>query len=209
MIAALYVQKGGCYFGLPHVDPWDEARDARKYAGPWPVVAHPPCQRWGRLGLVNFARYGGDHNRPGNDGGCFAAALDAVNTWGGVLEHPAGSYAWAAFDILAPSGFGWNKSGSGWVCKVCQSIYGHRAKKLTWLYYRGSELPPVLSWRRKAGTHQVGHADARRPGRNKPSLSSNDASATPIPFRDLLISLAESVGMPVCGRAILAAEKAA
>jgi len=23
MIAALYVQKGGCYFGLDDVDPWD------------------------------------------------------------------------------------------------------------------------------------------------------------------------------------------
>lgn len=49
MIAALYVETDGAYFGLPGVDPWDEARDARKYAGPHPVVAHPPCQRWGKL----------------------------------------------------------------------------------------------------------------------------------------------------------------
>ena len=28
-IAALYVQKNGCYFGLPDVDPWDEERDAQ------------------------------------------------------------------------------------------------------------------------------------------------------------------------------------
>jgi hypothetical protein len=49
MIAALYVETDGAYFGLPGVDPWDEARDARKYAGPHPVVAHPPCQRWGRF----------------------------------------------------------------------------------------------------------------------------------------------------------------
>jgi len=25
-IAALYVESGGCYFGLPHVDPWDQQR---------------------------------------------------------------------------------------------------------------------------------------------------------------------------------------
>ena len=43
MVAALYVQRGGAYFGLPDVDPWDEERDARLYPGPHPVVAHPPC----------------------------------------------------------------------------------------------------------------------------------------------------------------------
>lgn len=35
MIAALFVQKGGVYWDLPGVDPWDEERDARLYAGPW------------------------------------------------------------------------------------------------------------------------------------------------------------------------------
>jgi hypothetical protein len=42
MIAALFVQTGGAYFGIEDVDPWDEPRDARKYFGPHPVVAHPP-----------------------------------------------------------------------------------------------------------------------------------------------------------------------
>lgn len=91
MIAALYVETAGAYFGLPDVDPWDEARDARRYAGPWPVVAHPPCQRWGRF-------WHGSTRKPhqyelGDDGGCFAAAFDAVKRWGGVLEHPAHSRA--------------------------------------------------------------------------------------------------------------------
>ena len=78
-IAALYVETGGCYFGLPDVDPWDEARDARLYAGPHPVVAHPPCGRWCQMAPVNQARYG---QRIGDDGGCFQAALDAVRTLG-------------------------------------------------------------------------------------------------------------------------------
>ena len=109
MIAALYVETDGSYFGLPSVDPWDEARDARKYAGPWPVVAHPPCQRWGAMANVNFARWGGEHNRPGNDGGCFAAALKAVRCWGGVLEHPAQSRAWDRYGLTKPSGRGWQR----------------------------------------------------------------------------------------------------
>jgi hypothetical protein len=77
---------GGVYFGLPDVDPWDEARDARLYAGPWPVVAHPPCSRWCQYAGLVQARYG---YRKGDDGGTFEAALGAVRTWGGVLEHPA------------------------------------------------------------------------------------------------------------------------
>lgn len=49
MVAALYVEPKGCYVGVPGVDPWDETRDDRKYSGPHPVVAHPPCQRWGKF----------------------------------------------------------------------------------------------------------------------------------------------------------------
>ena len=43
-VAALFVEKGGCYYGLNGVDPWPAGRDARLYNGPHPVVAHPPCQ---------------------------------------------------------------------------------------------------------------------------------------------------------------------
>ena len=48
-IAALYVATGGPYFNLEGVRPYDEEEDARLYAGPHPVVAHPPCQRYGRF----------------------------------------------------------------------------------------------------------------------------------------------------------------
>ena len=88
MIAALYVQRDGCYYGIPDVDPWDEERDARLYAGPHPVVAHPPCERWGRY--WNGGPSARVPRKLGDDSGCFAAALASVRKWGGVLEHPDG-----------------------------------------------------------------------------------------------------------------------
>jgi hypothetical protein len=193
MIAALYVETDGSYFNLPGVDPWDEARDARQYAGPWPVVAHPPCQRWGAMANVNFARWGGDHNRPGNDGGCFAAALSSVRSFGGVLEHPSASRAWAAHGLAKPPKMGWQFcADGGWVCEVWQSAYGHRANKATWLYYSGQFPPPNLDWSRPIGTHQIGFHDQRGKDRNKPTLGRREAAATPEPFRDLLINIARS-----------------
>jgi hypothetical protein len=199
MIAALYVQTGGAYYDLPGVDPWDEARDARAYAGPHPVVAHPPCCRWSSMAAPNYARYGHEHLRPGNDGGCFAAALDVIRVYGGVLEHPAFSRAWPAFGLTRPYGVGWCyqpdtsfRSGRGGyhVCEVWQSAYGHRARKRTWLLYAGARAPAELRWERGAGTHQIGYPDKRGKARNKPTLSRREASATPVGFRDALISLA-------------------
>lgn len=188
-VAALYVQTNGCYYGLDGVDPWDVTRDARLYAGQWPVVAHPPCQLWVNLAHVNFKRYGGEHNRPGNDGGCFVAALSAVRRFGGVLEHPAFSNAWAAHRLPKPRGIGWTQHGNEWVCEVWQSAYGHRARKRTWLYYVGAK-PADLIWSRKPGTHQCGWFD-----RIKPTLSKKDAMATPPAFRDALLELARGPRM--------------
>jgi len=191
VIAALFVETGGVYFGLPDVDPWDEARDARKYAGPWPVVAHPPCQLWTNFAALNFKRYGGEHNRPGNDGGCFASALASVRKWGGVLEHPAYSKAWKAHGLPTPIAGKWTHDGtcSIWTCEVWQSAYGHKARKRTWLAASGNgraiSCPRGLNWSRKPGTHQVGWFD-----RIKPTLSKKEASATPPAFRDLLLDIA-------------------
>lgn len=145
-VAALYVLRDGVYSGRPDVEVWDATRDARTYAGPWPVVAHPPCERWGRYW------HGGPSARvrrvKGDDGGCFAAALAAVRQWGGVLEHPEASSAWAAFGLNAPprSG-GWVNADflGGWTCCVEQGHYGHRARKATWLYMVGTAAPE-LRW---------------------------------------------------------------
>jgi hypothetical protein len=194
MIAALYVAKGGCYFGLPDVDPWDEARDARKYAGPWPVVAHPPCARWCRLAGLVQSRYG---IKKHEDGGCFAAALAAVRKWGGVLEHPAYSDAWAHFGLPAPNPSGGWQRGicGGWSCQVEQGHYGHRAPKPTWLYAYGASVLPDFIWGESDAEMGLNtwYPSARSdPAKRRKEVSKRERSATPPAFRDLLLSIART-----------------
>lgn len=193
-IAALFVEDGGAYFGVNGIDPWPAALDARNYPGPYPVIAHPPCEKWGAMAKVNFVRWGGEHNQPGNDGGCFSFALDAVRRHGGVLEHPAKTRAWAEFGIPKPSSIGWQRVFDGWVCEVWQSAYGHLANKATWLFYVGS-LPNQLRWERPIGTYQIGFTDQRGKARNKPTLSRKMSRVTPTAFRDELIQLVKNINI--------------
>lgn len=204
MIAALFIEMGGCYSDLPGVDPWDESRDARRYDGPHPVVAHPPCQRWGRF-------WHGSTRKPhqfrlGDDNGCFASALAAVRKYGGVLEHVADSHAWKFFGLAAPprSG-GWHRSDNhnGFSCYVEQGHYGHLSRKPTWLYANMVSLPDLMWGRLPQRLHPValeryGYEKARRigmmamvGGKDKTKIR----NATPLQFRDLLISIARSASL--------------
>lgn len=201
MIAALYVETGGVYCGLDDVDPWDAQRDARTYAGPHPVVAHPPCKRWGRYW------HGGpsakERMKLGDDGGCFAAALWAVRTFGGVIEHPEASHAWRWHGLITPPRWGhWVRAGDaygGWTCCVEQGHYGHRARKATWLYSVGCELPS-LRWGRSEGerldagfhTAEERAAARDRSERDAGRLTDYERRATPLAFRDVLLDMARS-----------------
>jgi hypothetical protein len=208
MIAALFVESDGAYFGLPDVDPWDEARDARKYAGPHPVVAHPPCQRWGRF-------WHGSPSNPhqfekGADGGCFESAFWTVTKFGGVIEHPADSHAWAEFGIPKPPRTGgWIGAGIGygmplaWTCCVHQGHYGNIAAKPTWLYVSGvkCENLPSLRWGKveqrlnPVVLARHGYAKARRQGMVS-MIGGKDKTrirnATTPEFRDVLLSIART-----------------
>lgn len=213
-VAALYVDPKGPYVGELGVEAWALPMDARTYAGPHPVVAHPPCQRWGRLwwsAKVAARKFGGDESKApglGEDGGCFAAALRAVETFGGVLEHPEASLAWKHFDLERPKfGEGWRECWrttartpwsdfSGWVCSVDQGRYGHRARKRTWLLYVGRHAPPELDWGVAKTTAFVcsgpdGYrTSAFRAAKGVELMGKLERRLTPPRFKDVLLGLA-------------------
>ncbi|HSR79076.1 MAG TPA: hypothetical protein VLN57_21060 [Xanthobacteraceae bacterium] len=189
MIAALFVQRDGVYFGIPDVDPWDEERDARLYAGPFPVVAHPPCARWCRLAALVESTGGA---KRGDDGGCFAAALASVRAWGGVLEHPAWSEAWPAFGLTKPRARGWQRTmDGGFVASVDQGAYGHLAPKATWLYAFGVAVTPLRTSRPKA---RMVVTTSRRQRGHMPEMPKSQRSRTPLEFRDVLLDMARAAG---------------
>lgn len=204
-IAALFVETDGLYFHFDQVDPWDIDRDARQYAGPHPVVAHPPCQRWGRF-------WHGSTRKPhqfklGDDGGCFEAALRAVRTWGGVLEHPCDSHAWKYFGLMPPKRHkGWQPAGDGigHTCYVEQGHYGHMSRKPTWLYAAHVTLPE-LNWTKGAqrlhpvALERYGYEKARRIGMTA-MVGGKDKTkirnATPHAFASVLMGIARSTKVP-------------
>jgi len=182
MFAALYVHEHGAYADLD-ADLWPAARDARLYRGSLPVVAHPPCETWCQLAPLVRHNIG---REIGDDGGTFAAALDAVRRFGGVLEHPAYSYAWSRFGLPRPIRGGWTRSldDPGWTTEVSQGAYGHPARKRTWLYVVGAE-PPPLDWSEPPASRCIGGKYSGR-GRVRGVL----ANATPPDFARTLAAIA-------------------
>lgn len=187
MIAALYIDPRGPYPGMPGVDAWPEARDARLYDGPHPVVAHPPCGPWGRL------RHLSKHDDPA----LALRAVDQVRRWGGVLEHPRFSKLWEACALPKPGGpvdaFG------GYTIEVSQCEWGHPARKWTWLYLVGvpreAITPPPFPEREP--THWISGGRGRTGTTPVPPgikvCSAEQRRRTPPAFAEWLVHLARNV----------------
>jgi hypothetical protein len=191
-VAALYVDPRGPYFGMQGVDPWDVERDARTYAGPHPVVAHPPCGPWGRL---RHLYRGAEHD-------CAPAAVAAVRRWGGVLEHPARSTLWSHARLPGPGEL--PDEFSGFTVEVDQCAWGHVARKRTRLYLVGVDRALVESTLRTGGTptHWASgsRANPDRPSSRRGSpvppgikvCSAQQRRRTPPLFARWLVDLAQS-----------------
>ncbi len=154
MVAVLFARADSVYKTLVGADVYDIERNAKTWTGGCAVVAHPPCRAWGRLRYFAKPRKG--------ERGLAIWAVRQVRTWGGVLEHPAGSRLWLKAGLPLP---GSRDRFGGWTLPVHQHWWGHRAEKATWLYIVGCEpvdlpaMPLVLG----EPTHVVQSSKSGRP----------------------------------------------
>jgi len=133
-------------------------------------------------------------------------AVRMVQTWGGVLEHPAGSTLWQVAGlpqlqtnrIKYGSSEALNKtavgSATGWTLAVEQHWWGHPARKHTWLYIVGLApgWEPPIPYSLDLPTAVV---SSKLPGR-KELHSTKAREHTPEAFARWLIELASRCQAP-------------
>jgi hypothetical protein len=187
-VAVLYADPKGPYPRLP-VDVWDVSRDARTYAGPFPVVAHPPCGPWGQLRRLYKGGEGGAD--------CGPLAVDCVRRWGGVLEHPRGSLLFTHCGMPRPGDPPDEWGGRTYALE--QVSWGHACRKPTWIYVVGVSPETVLAGIRTGGepTHQIwGQRGSTRHRADLLGANAGMRRRTPPAFADWLVSLAAQAVVP-------------
>jgi hypothetical protein len=190
-ISVLFARKDSVYKSLDcDLDVWDIDRDARKWSGGNPLVAHPPCRSWGRL------RHMANPRDDEKDLARLAVLLVRQN--GGVLEHPARSLLWQDQQLPAP---GQHDHWGGWTLPISQKWFGHRAEKLTYLYIVGIDSQEIPSIPLILGDAPfiVGTPGRRRDGSRlkngdqgyRPEISKAEREKTPQELAIWLVELAQ------------------
>lgn len=182
-VVVLFARADSIYKGMPGLDVWDMERDARKFRGAGPVVAHPPCRAWGCLRAMA---------KPRPDEKELALyAVNQVRLNGGVLEHPAGSTLWPVAKLPEP---GERDAWGGFTMVVPQFWWGHQANKGTRLYICGcgpGDVPPVpLVLGEAPLTMSSTRKELVAAGLQKKELLKKDREKTPPAFAAWLVELA-------------------
>ena len=125
-IAILYAREDSIYKRIEGCEVFDIQRDARKFMGGMPVIAHPPCRAWSAL--AHMAK-----PRP-DEKDLARHAVKMVRENGGVLEHPISSRLWADQSLPEP---GYRDEWGGFTVILPQFWLGHRAEKGTRFYIVG------------------------------------------------------------------------
>jgi len=182
-VTILFARKDSIYKTLTGVDVYDIERDALKYNGGNPIVAHPPCRTWGRYSHWATRAEPGEHELA-------PWTVDKIRKNGGVLEHPCASKLWYDYDLPKP---GWKDKFGGWTLQVYQWWWGHPCEKNTWLYICGvnSKCIPGLPFKLGHPDYVIGYS--RKNSYGKIELSKSKRDVTPILFAKWLVDLARKV----------------
>lgn len=185
-VAVLFARGDSIYKKIPGLDVWDAGRDARKWQGGCPLVAHPPCAQWSKLKALAHKDEWMKSHAPW--------AVAQIRRWGGVLEHPHGSDLWKFCHLPYPGQF--RDDFGGYSLLVDQVHWGHRAQKRTLLYIVGCDLEdlPPMPKERKKPTHVLDTSN--RAERKLPYLAKSLRDASPEPFAHWLIEIARNCKQP-------------
>lgn len=157
-VAVLFARADSIYKTLPDTDVWDFERDALKWPGGAPVVAHPPCRSWGRYSHWAKPREG--------ERELALWAIAQVREFGGVLEHPITSALWLEGGC---GSIGVRDQHGGVLVPVYQSWWGHRAPKETGLYIVGPV--PQLPYSDQLATGRIENMCRAERERTPPALA--------------------------------------
>lgn len=135
---------------MANVDAWDVMRDARRWPGGRPIVAHPPCRAWSAFTSHQAKPEPGERELG-------MQCAEWLRRWGGVLEQPAHSRLFDAAGLPRPG----QRRGDLFTVEVWQAWWGYTMRKATWLCVSGVDMRTVeYPWR----YHQSrdGQGDRRR-----------------------------------------------
>lgn len=177
VVTILFAEPASVYWTLTD-DIYDKQRDARKWPGGNPIVAHPPCRSWCQLSL--FAK-----PPPGERRLAIWAVLQA-RRWGGVIEHPAQSKLWPIMGLPRP-GDPPDQYG-GFTLPVDQFWWGHPARKRTFLYIVGCRISEIPRIPLRIGEAPMTIGNSTRCRKEVPK---SQRSSTPMAFAEWLIACAE------------------
>jgi hypothetical protein len=183
-VAVLFARSDSVYKTMPDCDVWDIERDARKWPGGCPVVAHPPCRAWGQLAHMA---------KPRPDEKDLARwAVGQVRQWGGVLEHPKKSRLWGDQSLPAP---GTRDEFGGFTLPIFQQWWGHRAEKATLLYIVGIEPfeLPTIPFVMGSASHTISSKNSRlerNHPRYRPEVTKAEREHTPRELAAWLVDVA-------------------
>jgi hypothetical protein len=182
-ISVLFATNQSVY-KLLGLDVWDRKRDALRFAGSGPIIAHPPCRTWGNLKTVATKAPAGEH-------ALALFAVDQARRCGGVVEHPAGS---SLFDQCGCGRAGEPDDWGEWVLECDQWHFGHSCAKPTKLYIVGCSPTnlPTMTYREGIPKKCITQGHGVRVGHPlfKSRATQYEREATPRKFAEWLTELA-------------------